>query len=107
MNEQKIILFFMILSMGITIFLSNWKTKKEVEYKKDERWQLIKNKANDAANQSNYILVLVLAIGQIISINCAMEITITITRLFIYGMYFVGLRNAIELFALRYYDNQI
>ena len=39
MNEQITILFFLIVGMGITLFLYLWKAKKEVDYKKDERWQ--------------------------------------------------------------------
>lgn len=30
MNEQIILLFFIILSIGITIFLSVWKSKKKL-----------------------------------------------------------------------------
>lgn len=107
MNEQSILLFFIILSIGITIFLSVWKSKKETDYKNDERWQLIKNKANEASNQSHYIAIGLLGIVQTISINHDINITITLNRLMTYGIYFIGLRNLIELFALKYYDNQI
>ncbi|WP_279233071.1 hypothetical protein [Clostridium niameyense] len=41
MNEQTIILFFLIVGTGITLFLYVWKAKKDIDYKKDERWQLI------------------------------------------------------------------
>ena len=58
MNEQIIILFFLIAGISITLFLYLWKAKKEVEYKKDERWQFIQNKANHTANYSNYILII-------------------------------------------------
>lgn len=107
MNEQTILLFFIILSIVITIFLSVWKSKKEIDYKKDERWQLIKNKANEAANQSHYIVIVLLGIVQFISINFDINISITLNRLMTYAIYFIGLRNAIELFALKYFDEQI
>ena len=107
MNEQTILLLFIILSIGITIFLYVWKSKKEIDYKNDERWQLIKNKANDVANKLNYILIVFLAIVQTISINYDINITFTLNRLMTYGIYFIGLRNAIELFALKYFDDQI
>lgn len=107
MNEQSVFLFFIVLS-GISIFyLDIWKAKKEVDYKKDERWQLIQNKANKVANSVNYILIILIFIGQAIVINSETEITITLNRLCTYGLCFIGLRSAIEIFALRYFDNQI
>ncbi|CEQ16429.1 hypothetical protein [Paraclostridium sordellii] len=108
MNEQIILLLFVIPSAGITILLPFWKSKKEIDYKKDERWQLIQNKANNTANYLNYILlILFIFIGQTISINSDINITFTLNRLCTYGVCFIGLRNAIELFALKYFDNKI
>ena len=108
MNEQIIFLLFLIPSAGITIFLPFWKAKKETAYKKDERWQLVQNKANNVVNYLNYILlILFLVIGQIITINFDIEITFTLNRLCTYAVCFLGLRNVIELLALRYFDNRI
>ncbi|WP_346935928.1 hypothetical protein [Clostridium sp.] len=107
MNEQIIISFFMIIGTGITLFLYLWKAKKEIDYKKDERWQLIQNKANNTANYSNYILIVFLAVGEAILTFSDIQITLTLSRVLIYGVLFIGLRNGIELFALRYFDNQL
>ena len=108
MNEQHIFLLFLIPGAVITIYLPFWKAKKEVAYKKDERWQLIQNKANDVVNYLNYILlVLLIFVGQIITINYDIEITFTLNRLCTYGVCFIELRNMVELFALRYFDNRI
>ena len=108
MNEQIIFLLFLIPGAGITIFLPFWKAKKETAYKKDERWQLVQNKANGAVNCLNdTLLILFLVIGQMISFNSDIEITFTLNRLCTYAACFLGLRNAIELLALRYYDNRI
>lgn len=107
MNGQIIISIFIILSTGITIFLYMWKAKKEIDYKKDERWQLIQNKANNAANFSNYILIVFLAIGETILLFYNIDITLTLNRVFTYVLCFIGLRNAIELFSLKYFDNQL
>ena len=107
MNEQIILSIFMILSTGITIFLYVWKAKKEIDYKKDERWQLIQNKANNTANYSNYILIVFLAIGDTILTFSDIDITLTLNRVFTYVLCFIGLRNAIEVFALRHFDNQL
>jgi cytochrome c biogenesis protein CcdA len=107
MNEQSIILIFLLVAAGITLFLYLWKAKKEIEYKKDERWQLLQNKANNAANSSNSILILLVAIGSVVSLFYDIQLTITFDRALIYVMIFIGLRNGIELFALRYLDKRM
>ena len=107
MGEQIIILLFLIISTGVTTFLYVWKAKKEIDYKKDERWQLIQNKANNTANYLNHVLIIFSAIGEIILLFSDTNITLTLSRVLTYALCFVGLRNGIELFALRYFDNQI
>lgn len=107
MNEQAVILFFLIFGLGITLFLYMWKAKKEIEYKKDERWQFIQNKANNAANYLNYILIVFLAVVDTVLLFSHIQMTLTLNRILIYGVLFIALRNAIELFALRYFDKQM
>lgn len=107
MNDQTTILFFLIVGTGITLFLYLWKAKKEIDYKKDERWQLIQNKANNVANYLNYILIVFLAVGEAVLLFSDIQITLTLNRVVTYGILFIGLRNAIELFALRYFDKQM
>lgn len=108
MNEQIIFLCFLIPGAGITIFLPFWKAKKEIAYKKDERWQLIQNKANNTVNQlSSTIFMLFFFIGGMISLNSDISITFTLNRLCTYGACYLGLRNAIELTTLKYFDNKM
>lgn len=107
MNEQTILLFFLIFATIITLFLYVWKAKKEIEYKKDERWQFVQNKANIAAKSSNYILIVLLVIGDMVSMYSDIQITFTLNRILTYCILFIGLTNAIELFALRYFDKQL
>ncbi len=107
MNEQTIILFFLIVGTGITLFLYLWKAKKKIDYKKDERWQLIQNKANNEANYLNYILIAVLAVGEAVSLFSDIQITVTLNRVLIYGVLFIAFRNTIELFALKYFDKRL
>lgn len=106
MNEQTIILFFIILGAGITLFLYIWKAKKEIEYKKDERCLLIQNKANNAANYSNYFLIVLLAVGQTVSVFSDIQITFTLNRVLTYGVLFMCFHNTIELSALIYFDKR-
>lgn len=103
MNEQAIILFFLIIGTGITLFLYMWTAKKEMNYRKDERWQLIQNKASRVANYSNNILILILAVG----IFLDLDITLPLNRVLIYGIFFISFHNAIELFALIYFDKRL
>lgn len=107
MNEQTILLLFLIFGLSITLFLYVWKAKKEIEYRKDERWQLIQNKANNAANFSNYILIVSLAVGEAVTLFKDIQITFTLDSALTYGLLFVGLRNSIEFFSLKYYDKQL
>ncbi|MPQ45362.1 hypothetical protein GBZ86_16775 [Clostridium tarantellae] len=107
MDGQIFILFFIIISTGITIFLYLWKAKKEVYYKKNERWQLIQNKANNIANYLNYIFIVFLAIAEVIVLFSNTQITLNLNRVLTYGLLFIGLRNGIELFALKYFDNKL
>ena len=41
MNEQTIILFFLIVSLGVTLSLYIFKAKKQMNYMGDERWEMI------------------------------------------------------------------
>lgn len=107
MNEQNIILFFLILATGFTLFLYLWKAKKEICYKKDERWQLIQNKANNTTNYLNYILIALLTILHATFLFSDIQITLTLNRILIYALLLFGLRNTIEFFALRYFDKKI
>lgn len=107
MNEQTIILCFLIVATGITLFLYVWKAKKQVDYENDERWQVIQNKANKATNYLNYILILLLAAGEMISLFSDIQITFTLNRILIYGILFIGFHNVIELFGLVYFDKKI
>ncbi|WOO35339.1 hypothetical protein R2R35_16235 [Anaerocolumna sp. AGMB13020] len=107
MNNQTIILVFLLVTTGITLFLYVWKAKKEIEYKKDERWQLLQNKANNAANYSFSILIVIVAIGSIVPLFYDIQLSFTFNQVLIYAMLFVGLRNGIELFALRYFDKRL
>ena len=107
MSEQTIILFFLIIGLSITLFLYMWKAKKSIEYRNDERWQLLQNKANHVANQSNNILILLLFAGNMVSLFSNIQITFTLNRILTFIILFICLRNAIELSALRYFDKRL
>ncbi len=105
MIEQAVILFFLIVVTGATLFLYLWKAKKEVEYKKDERWKVIQIKSNTVANYTNYVLLVLLAIADTVSLFS--DIPITFNRVLIYATLFIGIRNVIELCSLNYFDRQM
>lgn len=107
MNDQTIILIFLIIGVAATLFLYFWKAKKEIQYKKDERWQAIQNKANTIANISNYIIILVVTVLDIVFLYADIQITLTWNRFLTVIILFIAMRNALELTALFYFDKKM
>lgn len=107
MTDQTIILILLLLATGATLWLYILKAKNEVVYKKDERWQAIQVKANQAANIANWILIVLLFIGTTIPIFSDTEIVFTLQRVTIFGVFFIGTRNLIELVAIQYFDKRL
>lgn len=107
MNKQIIISFLLIVAAGVTLFLYGWTAKKQINYRGDERWQLIQNKANSVVKYLIYILIVILIIGDAASSFFHTQMTFTFDEVSIYILLFFGLRNAIELFALKYFDKQM
>lgn len=107
MNDQTIILIFLIIGVAATLFLYFWKAKKEIQYKKDERWHAIQNKANTIANISNYILILVVTVLDIVFLYADIQITLTWNRFLTVIILFIAMRNALELTALFYFDKKM
>lgn len=54
MNEQTIILFFLIVSLGVTLSLYIFKAKKQMNYMGDERWEMIQLKSYRIASISTW-----------------------------------------------------
>ncbi len=107
MNEQIIILFFIIIFTCTFVFLRVWKAKKEIEYKGDERWVVIQNKANQIAYFAHYILIVALAIASTIMIFSDSPKNVSYNRAVIYGILFIGLYNVLELCGLLYYNKHL
>lgn len=107
MNDQTVILIVLIVAVAATLWLSILKAKKEVEYKKDERWQLIQIKANHTANLVNWLLIVLLAVGTTIPLFIDVQTTFTLQRVVLFGELFIGLRNLIELAAVIYFDKKL
>lgn len=106
MNEQIIFLILLIITLAATLFLYLWKAKKQLKYKNAERWHVIQNKANKAANCLNGVLIVILAIGQTVPLFYDIQMTFTYNRLMTIGIIYIGIRNVIELFALLYLDSK-
>ena len=77
MNEQIIILVFLIIALGITLWLYISKAKKQVKYRGDERWQLIQLKASNTANLAHSILIVLIAV---LPLFINMQTTVTLQR---------------------------
>ena len=74
-----------------------------IQYKGDERWQLIQLKANSTANVSHYILVVLLII---LSFFIDGKTVLTFQRLTSLVMIYIGCRNLIELIAIVFFDKK-
>ena len=73
MNEQTIFLIFLVSALAVTLGLYFLKAKKQMQYKGDERWKLIQLNANNAANISNTVLiVLIVVLPLLIDIELAL-----------------------------------
>lgn len=107
MNEQIIILIFLVLALGATLWLYILKAKKQVEYKGDERWLTIQLKANQSANIANWTLIVLLAIATSVPLFIDIQIMFTLDRVILFGELFIGLRNLLELIAIMYFDKQL
>lgn len=82
MNEQIIILIFLVLALGATLWLYILKAKKQVEYKGDERWLTIQLKANQSANIANWTLIILLAIATSVPLFIDIQIMFTLDCIF-------------------------
>ncbi len=47
MNEQNILLIFPVAALAVTLGLYFLKAKKQMQYKGDERWKMIKNRIKE------------------------------------------------------------
>ena len=47
MNEQTILLIFLVAALAVTLGLYFLKAKKQMQYKGDERWKMIKNRIKE------------------------------------------------------------
>ena len=104
MNEQAILLFFLILALGVTLWLYLLKARKSIAYKDDERWQLIQVKAGRAANLADVILILLLVF---LPLFLDTQMQLPLQRFLTFGMLFIGLRNLLELAAIFSFDRQL
>ena len=107
MTEQTMLLVFLALGLAVTLFLYLWKAKKQAEYRGDERWEAVQNRANRIANGANYILILSLVLVDLALMILEKDLTLSWGRISILGLLFISLRNAMELIALKVYDNRM
>lgn len=106
MIEQIIILILLVGALAVGLYLYYWKAKKHMEYKADERWESIQNKANAMANHINYALIVALAVVITVDLFVDIDIAFSLNRVCLIFVIYLGIRNAIELFAIKYYDKQ-
>ena len=99
MNEQTIFLIFLVSALAVTLGLYFLKAKKQMQYKGDERWKLIQLNANNAANISNTVLIVLIVVLPLLIDS---QTTFTLQRVVTFVLIYIGIRNLIELVATIY-----
>ena len=103
MNEQTILLIFLVAALVVTLGLYFLKARKQMQYKGDERWKLIQLNANNAANISNTVLIILLVV---LALFTDSQMTFTLQRVVTFTLIYIGIRNLIELVATIYFDKR-
>lgn len=103
MNEQTILLIFLVAALVVTLGLYFLKARKQMQYKGDERWKLIQLNANNAANISNTVLIILLVVMALFTDS---QMTFTLQRVVTFALIYIGIRNLIELVATIYFDKR-
>ncbi|ASA25819.1 DUF2178 domain-containing protein [Paenibacillus donghaensis] len=97
-----------LVALGIcTIALPCFQAVKVKEYRNDERWQLVQNKANHVAMYYYSALGFTICIGFSITVIFDIQFSIGLDRVLQYSLCAILLRNGIELFALRHFDRAL
>ncbi|HJB30114.1 MAG TPA: hypothetical protein IAA06_15180 [Candidatus Blautia faecavium] len=104
MKEQTILLILLIAALAVTLWLYFLKAKKQIQYKGDERWNMIQLKANNTANISNWVLIILFIVLPLVMDG---ETTFTLQRVITFGLIYIGIRNLIELTATVYFDRKL
>ena len=104
MNEQTILLIFLVAALIVTLGLYFLKARKQMQYKGDERWKLIQLKANNTANLSNAVLIVLLVV---LPLFIDSQTTFTLQRVVTFALIYIGIRNLIELAATIYFDKKL
>ncbi|AIQ15926.1 hypothetical protein H70357_03860 [Paenibacillus sp. FSL H7-0357] len=101
----QFVMLVVLVVLGIcTIALPCFQAVKVKEYRNDERWQLVQNKANHVAMHYYSALGFAICIGIIITTIFDIQFSIGLDRVLQYSLIAIFLRNAIELFSLRHFD---
>ena len=104
MNEQTIFLIFLVSALAVTLGLYFLKAKKQMQYKGDERRKLIQRNANNAANISNTVLIVLIVVLPLLIDS---QTTFTLQRVVTFVLIYIGIRNLIELVATIYFDKRL
>jgi len=104
MNEQTILLIFLVAALVVTLGLYFFKARKQIQYKGDERWKSIQLNANNAANISNTALIILLVV---LPLFIDSQTTFTLQRVVTFALIYIGIRNLLELVATVYFDQKL
>ena len=107
MIEQIALFASMAVVIVFGLALAIWRERKKHEYKNDERWQTIQNKANSITGYLKHVLAVSLGVVAFIVAFTDPNLYLSFVRVMIIAMLIIGFRDGIELFALLYFNRRL
>jgi hypothetical protein len=106
--DQTLLLIFFIMTVVFYLVNRIFQGEKQVEYRDDERWRLIKLKSQSITIA--YVEIVMLTLGLLfigLPITFDISIPISVERLSLITFNLLMLKSMIEYFALRYFDKRL
>ncbi len=109
MNLKNVLTIIFVIFIGIFLFYTMlYLSKKQIEYKNDERWQFIQTKRNQVANLYYIIILSIATIAYVILSNSNKLIMIRLDKALECAFYILLFKMSfIDLFSVHYFDKHI
>lgn len=107
MMYQGIFLVITIALMAGYFYNLFYRSKKQIEYKNDVRWQKIESRATQISTTYYQGILVLIALGIMILLFLPNELMVRMDRVLFYGFYVIIFSSIIELFALKHFDKRM
>lgn len=106
--SQVIIFIIQVIILGLFFYSGFYQAKKRVQYKNDERWQAISNRANQIGLKYYQILVVLIAIiTTILLYKPEWNVQLSLSRVLMFGFFLICLEQFVETLGIKYYDKHM